>query len=279
MICQFLCPQFLFKWNHYTSIMIKSMWIFKNVWSSGNVFNTWSNCSLYLCVCPQAHMLVCRALSNMLLLPWPNLPENEQQWQTRSSNHTSLLAALTREYRILRATVNITPRQPDLNNSQSFFLSFFFFWYFYYTDTFFPPSFVLFKCQISSFFYFSESSDTADPACAQRHCRQHLWGIHQVTSDLLPESSGVCPSVPHPFPSVYSAARSVSHLQFCPPQVKKRYHSMKIHPFGFCTFISKYPSMHCTGKMSKMITLHVTKDQINVIIQSKHFCLDLVSVS
>lgn len=66
-------------------------------------------------------MLVCRALSNMLLLPWPNLPENEQQWQTRSSNHASLLAALTREYRILRGTVNIPPRQPDLNNSQYFF--------------------------------------------------------------------------------------------------------------------------------------------------------------
>uniref|UniRef100_A0A671WMW2 Exportin 6 n=1 Tax=Sparus aurata TaxID=8175 RepID=A0A671WMW2_SPAAU len=65
----------------------------------------------------EAHMLVCRALSNMLLLPWPNLPENEQQWQTRSSNHASLLAALTREYRTLRGTVNITPRQPDLNNN------------------------------------------------------------------------------------------------------------------------------------------------------------------
>uniref|UniRef100_A0A672YFB1 Importin N-terminal domain-containing protein n=1 Tax=Sphaeramia orbicularis TaxID=375764 RepID=A0A672YFB1_9TELE len=49
----------------------------------------------------EAHMLVCRALSNMLLLPWPNLPESEQQWQSRSSNHASLLAALTREYRLL----------------------------------------------------------------------------------------------------------------------------------------------------------------------------------
>uniref|UniRef100_A0A671WJD7 Exportin 6 n=1 Tax=Sparus aurata TaxID=8175 RepID=A0A671WJD7_SPAAU len=78
----------------------------------------------------EAHMLVCRALSNMLLLPWPNLPENEQQWQTRSSNHASLLAALTREYRTLRGTVNITPRQPDLNNKKcvamlAFFLTLF----------------------------------------------------------------------------------------------------------------------------------------------------------
>uniref|UniRef100_A0A3Q4BB91 Importin N-terminal domain-containing protein n=1 Tax=Mola mola TaxID=94237 RepID=A0A3Q4BB91_MOLML len=65
----------------------------------------------------EAHMLVCRALSNMLLLPWPNLPENEQQWQTRSSNHSSLIAALTREYRVLRGTVSIPQRQPDLNNT------------------------------------------------------------------------------------------------------------------------------------------------------------------
>ncbi|XP_068613529.1 exportin-6-like [Brachionichthys hirsutus] len=67
----------------------------------------------------EAHMLVCRALSNMLLLPWPSLPENEQQWQTRSSNHASLLAALTREYRILRATVAIPPGQPDRNNMKT----------------------------------------------------------------------------------------------------------------------------------------------------------------
>lgn len=66
----------------------------------------------------QAHILVCRALSNMLLLPWPNLPESEQQWQTRSSSHANLLAALTRQYRILRETVNATPRQPGLDNGQ-----------------------------------------------------------------------------------------------------------------------------------------------------------------
>ncbi|KAK5856463.1 hypothetical protein PBY51_008055 [Eleginops maclovinus] len=67
----------------------------------------------------EAHMLVCRALSNTLLLPWPNLPESEQQWQTRSSNHASLLAALTREYKGIRGTVNITPRQPDLDNMKA----------------------------------------------------------------------------------------------------------------------------------------------------------------
>uniref|UniRef100_A0A667Y4X8 Exportin 6 n=1 Tax=Myripristis murdjan TaxID=586833 RepID=A0A667Y4X8_9TELE len=67
----------------------------------------------------EAHMLVCRALSNMLLLPWPNLPESEQQWQTRSSNHASLLAALTRDYRILRGTANLPPRGPDLDQMKT----------------------------------------------------------------------------------------------------------------------------------------------------------------
>lgn len=75
------------------------------------------DCTFSLCFL-QAHILVCRALSNMLLLPWPNLPENEQQWQTRSTSHGSLVAALTREYRLLRGTVNIPPRQTDLNSSQ-----------------------------------------------------------------------------------------------------------------------------------------------------------------
>ncbi|KAJ0000863.1 hypothetical protein NQD34_005883 [Periophthalmus magnuspinnatus] len=64
----------------------------------------------------EAHTLVCRALSNMFLLPWPNLPESEQQWQSRSSNHASMVAALTREYRSLRGTVNVTLPQPTLDN-------------------------------------------------------------------------------------------------------------------------------------------------------------------
>lgn len=54
----------------------------------------------------------------------------------------------------------------------------------------------------------SESGDTANSACAPRRRRQHLGRIHQVPSDLLPESSGVCPSVPQPLPSVHPAARS-----------------------------------------------------------------------
>lgn len=141
---------------------------------------------------------MCRALSNMLLLPWPSLPENEQQWQTRSTSHGSLVAALTREYRLLRGTVNIPPRQTDLNNSQYIFLL-------AWSEESLPHS------DGSLWFSFpcSESSHAADPARTQRLGRQHLWGIHQIASDLLSESAGVRTSVPQHFPSIYSAARSV----------------------------------------------------------------------
>lgn len=152
-------------------------------------------------VLPQAHLLVCRALSIMLLLPWPNLSESEQQWQTRSSNHASLLAALTREYRVLRGTVNITPRQPGLDDSQ----------YLLYLYSCFSLCCPLCLHAFSSLP--SESGHPADSAYPQRHCGQHLRRIHQITSDLLPESSGVCPSVAQPFPGVHPAPRSVHHPQ------------------------------------------------------------------
>lgn len=54
----------------------------------------------------QAHVLVCRALSNMLLLPWPSLPEAEQQWPSRSASHARLISTLTHQFRLL-------PRPPD----------------------------------------------------------------------------------------------------------------------------------------------------------------------
>ncbi|KAI4881308.1 hypothetical protein NFI96_029925 [Prochilodus magdalenae] len=54
----------------------------------------------------EAHVLVCRALSNMLLLPWPSLPEAEQQWPSRSTSHARLISSLTHQYRLL-------PRPPD----------------------------------------------------------------------------------------------------------------------------------------------------------------------
>ncbi|CAL8273014.1 unnamed protein product [Lota lota] len=68
---------------------------------------------------PEAHMLVCRALSNMLLLPWPSLPESEQQWQTRSSSHANLVAALTQDYRTLRGTTSLPQRSAELVNMKA----------------------------------------------------------------------------------------------------------------------------------------------------------------
>uniref|UniRef100_A0A452TP23 Exportin-6 n=1 Tax=Ursus maritimus TaxID=29073 RepID=A0A452TP23_URSMA len=63
------------------------------------VFNRITDASAQRLV-DKAQVLVCRALSNILLLPWPNLPENEQQWPVRSINHASLISALSRDYRL-----------------------------------------------------------------------------------------------------------------------------------------------------------------------------------
>ncbi|EMP40835.1 Exportin-6 [Chelonia mydas] len=66
----------------------------------------------------KAQVLVCRALSNVLLLPWPNLPENEQQWAVRSTNHASLISALTREYRHLKSSAILPQRKVRLEDTK-----------------------------------------------------------------------------------------------------------------------------------------------------------------
>ncbi|XP_029431964.1 exportin-6 isoform X3 [Rhinatrema bivittatum] len=66
----------------------------------------------------EAQVLVCRALSNVLLLPWPNLSENEQQWPERSTNHTNLIAALTRDFRHLKANAIHPPRKGQLEDTK-----------------------------------------------------------------------------------------------------------------------------------------------------------------
>ena len=72
------------------------------MWSERcNLLNCWPK-MVALHLFPQGLVLVCRGLSNMLLLPWPSLPESEQQWPARSANLSSLLAALTRQYCLLR---------------------------------------------------------------------------------------------------------------------------------------------------------------------------------
>lgn len=66
----------------------------------------------------EAQVLICRALSNILLLPWPGLPESEQQWQDRSTNHSNLLSALTREYRVLKTNVIVPQGKGQLENAK-----------------------------------------------------------------------------------------------------------------------------------------------------------------
>ncbi|XP_058425769.1 exportin-6 isoform X1 [Diceros bicornis minor] len=73
------------------------------------VFNRITDASAQRLV-DKAQVLVCRALSNILLLPWPNLPENEQQWPVRSINHASLISALSRDYRNLKPNA-VTPQR------------------------------------------------------------------------------------------------------------------------------------------------------------------------
>ncbi|MGH0115379.1 UNVERIFIED_CONTAM: hypothetical protein FKN15_000014, partial [Acipenser sinensis] len=68
---------------------------------------------------PEAQVLVCRALSNILLLPWPSLPESEQQWHTRSTNHANLLSALTRHYCLLRGSASLQPRRVGLEDMKA----------------------------------------------------------------------------------------------------------------------------------------------------------------
>ncbi|XP_078274097.1 exportin-6 isoform X3 [Rhinoraja longicauda] len=67
----------------------------------------------------EGKVLVCRALSNMLLLPWPNLPENEQQWAGRSTNHANLISTLTREYRQLKDTAGLSQSKVALGATKA----------------------------------------------------------------------------------------------------------------------------------------------------------------
>ena len=39
-----------------------------------------------------------RSLSNYLLLPWPNLPDNGQEWEMRAGHHATFLKQLFSKY-------------------------------------------------------------------------------------------------------------------------------------------------------------------------------------
>ncbi|XP_006823726.1 exportin-6-like [Saccoglossus kowalevskii] len=47
----------------------------------------------------EVELLVYRALSNILILPWPNIAETEQQWPARSANHLNYIKRLTEQFR------------------------------------------------------------------------------------------------------------------------------------------------------------------------------------
>ncbi|KAM6166674.1 exportin-6 isoform 1-T1 [Erethizon dorsatum] len=81
------------------------------------VFNRITDASAQRLV-DKAQVLVCRALSNILLLPWPNLPENEQQWPVRSVNHASLISALSRDYRSLKPNTVTPQRKMPLDDTK-----------------------------------------------------------------------------------------------------------------------------------------------------------------
>ncbi|XP_064151829.1 exportin-6 isoform X4 [Loxodonta africana] len=81
------------------------------------VFNRITDASAQRLV-DKAQVLVCRALSNILLLPWPNLPENEQQWPMRSINHASLISALSRDYRNLKPSAVAPHRKVPLDDTK-----------------------------------------------------------------------------------------------------------------------------------------------------------------
>ncbi|XP_041473600.1 exportin-6-like [Lytechinus variegatus] len=50
----------------------------------------------------EVQLLVCRGLSNILTLPWANIPDSEQQWPVRSEHHSGFIFRLTKEYRELK---------------------------------------------------------------------------------------------------------------------------------------------------------------------------------
>ncbi|XP_054570522.1 exportin-6 isoform X4 [Eptesicus fuscus] len=81
------------------------------------VFNRITDASAQRLV-DKAQVLVCRALSNILLLPCPNLSESEQQWPMRSMNHANLIFALSRDYRNLKPSAAASQRKMPLDDTK-----------------------------------------------------------------------------------------------------------------------------------------------------------------
>ncbi len=54
----------------------------------------------------QVQLLVYRSLSNYLLLPWPGLPEDAQQWDARAAHHVTFLKQLFAKFLQLEGSVS-----------------------------------------------------------------------------------------------------------------------------------------------------------------------------
>lgn len=52
----------------------------------------------------QVQLLVYRALSHSLILPWPNIPDSEQNWSSRGMDHQAFVRQLARHFLQLKDT-------------------------------------------------------------------------------------------------------------------------------------------------------------------------------
>jgi len=62
----------------------------------------------------QAQRLIYKALSNLLLLPWPNTPEAEQKWEARSQSHAAFVKSLLGEFFTLQDNFSKLQTDPGL---------------------------------------------------------------------------------------------------------------------------------------------------------------------
>ncbi|XP_076324683.1 LOW QUALITY PROTEIN: exportin-6-like [Tachypleus tridentatus] len=56
----------------------------------------------------ETQQLAYRAISNMLLLPWPNVPDNEQEWDSRSTHYQQFIHAVTSPFRQIVESSNFS---------------------------------------------------------------------------------------------------------------------------------------------------------------------------
>ena len=60
-----------------------------------------TSCKIIIFLKFQVQLLMYRSLSNYLLLPWPNISSDGQQWEKRSTSHHTFLRQLVSSYVLL----------------------------------------------------------------------------------------------------------------------------------------------------------------------------------